>query len=251
VPHLQHPDRITSARRAVRENNAQLLVLDDGFQHRRLARDLDIVLIDALNPWGYGHLLPRGLLREPLASLRRAHLIAITRADQCPAGERARIRAAIAETGAAAPVIEIAYPPVRLINAAGETAPLPMLAGRAVAAFCGIGNPPAFRESLLGLGARVTAFSGFPDHHHYTAADLDAIGRAVVGADVVVTTQKDLVKLERTNLAGRPLWAVQIDVQVLDGVDVLRQTLEQIVHAAGNSEQPPPSRGGFSPAIGM
>jgi tetraacyldisaccharide 4'-kinase len=91
VPHLQSPDRLKSAREASAHLGAQVLILDDGYQHRRLARDLDIVLIDALDPWGAGHLLPRGLLREPKSALQRADLVVLTRADQCAPGEKARL----------------------------------------------------------------------------------------------------------------------------------------------------------------
>ena len=91
VPHLQNADRVAAALTAIEEFECQLLLLDDAFQHRRIQRDLDIVLIDALNPFGYGHLLPRGLLREPLSSLARADVIALSRSDLVAAGERARI----------------------------------------------------------------------------------------------------------------------------------------------------------------
>ncbi|HVV98901.1 MAG TPA: tetraacyldisaccharide 4'-kinase, partial [Planctomycetaceae bacterium] len=95
VPHLQNPDRVAAARTAIEELESQLLILDDGFQHRRLARDLDVVLVDALNPWGYGSLLPRGLLREPGSSLRRAGLVVITRANQSTPAALQSLRAQI------------------------------------------------------------------------------------------------------------------------------------------------------------
>src|SRR5436190_16306424 len=88
VPHLQNPDRIAAANQALATNPAQVLILDDGFQHRRLARDLDIVLLDALAPFGYGHLLPRGLLREPIESLARAQVVALSRSDAVDAERR-------------------------------------------------------------------------------------------------------------------------------------------------------------------
>src|SRR4029079_10034726 len=112
VPHLQNPDRVASARVAREELDSQLLILDDAFQHRRLARDLDIVLIDALNPWGYGHLLPRGLLREPLSSLRRADLVVLTSADQCTPHARQSIIDRIASIRGQNQVVEVAYQPL-------------------------------------------------------------------------------------------------------------------------------------------
>ena len=92
VPHLQNPDRIEAARTAIEELESQSIVLDDGFQHRRLGRDLDIVLLDALEPFGYGHLLPRGLLREPLSNLERADWIGLSRADQVDEETRSAIQ---------------------------------------------------------------------------------------------------------------------------------------------------------------
>src|SRR5438876_5539483 len=91
VPHLQGKDRVTRASQAVRVFGADVLILDDGFQHRRLRRDLDLVLIDAMNPWGHGRLLPRGLLREPISSLRRADAVIVTRLDQAQPAEIERI----------------------------------------------------------------------------------------------------------------------------------------------------------------
>src|SRR4029077_6547005 len=119
VPHLQNADRVTAARVAVEELDSQLLILDDGFQHRRLARDLDIVLIDATNPWGFGHLLPRGLLREPLLSLARAGLVIITRVDQVSRTEIIAIRDQIARFNSQCAIAEVMFVPERLVNASG------------------------------------------------------------------------------------------------------------------------------------
>src|SRR4029079_15424314 len=116
VPHLQNPDRVASARVAREELDSQLLILDDAFQHRRLARDLNIVLIDALNPWGYGHLLPRGLLREPVSSLRRAELVLLTRADQCTPEARQQIVARIAAVCQSDACVEVSFPPRQLYD---------------------------------------------------------------------------------------------------------------------------------------
>lgn len=231
VPHLQQPDRVASARRAVAEFGSQLLILDDGFQHRRLARDLDVVLIDALNPWGYGHLLPRGLLREPLSSLRRADLIVITRVDQATAEQIAAIRGRLAAVAPGCDIVESAFPPEQLVNASGQVASLESLRGQRVAAFCGIGNPQAFRESLVRLGMEFVAFHSFPDHHPYSSADVEQLQHWSAGQDVaaVVTTQKDLVKLRLDQLADRPLWAVQIGTRIVNGADLLERRLRTIL----------------------
>ena len=177
VPHLQQPDRVASARKAQAELHAQLIILDDGFQHRRLHRDLDIVLIDALNPWGYGHLLPRGLLREPLSSLRRAHLVAITRVDQASAEQLAAIRQRVVAVRADLPVIEVAFPPLRLVNASGQTVELDSLRHQPAVAFCGIGHPQAFFSMLEREQFTVRDTRTFPDHHHFTSSDVSELDR--------------------------------------------------------------------------
>ena len=109
VPHLQNPDRVAAARQAVAELGCQAIVLDDGFQHRRIARDLDIVLLDALEPFGFGHVFPRGTLREPLAGLRRAHVVALSRADMLEPAEREAIRRRVAQYAPQADWLEIAH----------------------------------------------------------------------------------------------------------------------------------------------
>src|SRR5205085_2234921 len=139
-PHLQNANRAESARIACEELESQLLILDDGFQHRRLQRDLDIVLIDALNPWGYGRLLPRGLLREPLSALRRADLIVITRADRATPEQISAILDRCEAIRGTRSAVHLAFPPQGLVNASGTPSPLADLAGRRVAAFCGIGH---------------------------------------------------------------------------------------------------------------
>lgn len=228
VPHLQNPDRVTAARVAVEELESQVLLLDDGFQHRRLARDLDIVLIDALNPWGYGHLLPRGLLREPLSSLVRANLIVITRVDQVSPEEVARIRERIIQDK---PVVEVAFPAARLVNASGATAEFDSLRGSPVAAFCGIGHPEAFRATLAQLGFEVKAFRTFADHHPYSPKDLDELRQWLETANVVaaVVTQKDLVKIGVDRLGNVPLWAVEIGTHVVGGNDALERKLNEVL----------------------
>ena len=131
VPHLQDADRVRSARIAVEELEAELLVLDDGFQHRRLARDLDLVLIDALEPFGLGRLLPRGLLREPVASLRRADVVVLSRADLIAPSERAAIRAEAERRAGPLNWVEARHAPLELVDSEGRAQPLDELAGTA------------------------------------------------------------------------------------------------------------------------
>ena len=232
VPHLQNPNRVASSRVAVDEHAAQVLILDDGFQHRRLARDLDIVLIDALNPFGYGRLLPRGLLREPLAGLQRADLIIITRADQCDDDEKRRIVDRINEIRGNDAHAEVAFTPVCLVNSAGETASFESLGDSAVTALCGIGNPAAFERTITDCGLQIAESPQlFPDHHHYTSEDLKSVGNIANtnSAAAIVTTQKDLVKIDRDNLGNVPLWAIRIGAKILTGADVVNDHLGRIL----------------------
>lgn len=233
VPHLQDADRVAAARIAVDELASQLLILDDAFQHRRLARDLDIVLIDALNPWGYGRLLPRGLLREPLRALRRADLVILTRVDQCDLESRQKILARIDRIRGKTRCVEVAFPPQQLRNAAGETAEWSAVRQRPLAAFCGIGNPASFRRMLgrLGLSVADDAFREYPDHHAYTREDVESLKRWAQqsGAAAVLTTQKDFVKLSLVDFDGIPLWGVEIGVEVLAHADELEQQLSRVL----------------------
>ncbi len=231
VPHLQGPDRAALAAAAVEELESEVLVLDDGFQHRRLARDLDVVLLDATDPWGHGHLLPRGLLREPKSGLRRAGAVVLTRCDQVASAERGRLREAVARLAPGVPVAETTHRPAGLSNGA-RAAPLDRLRGRPAAAFCGLGNPEAFRRTLRDLGADVVAFRTFPDHHPYARADVDdlrAWARRQATDCVVVTTQKDLVKLRLTDLGGRELWALRVQLHFEAGRDEFDRKLERVL----------------------
>lgn len=232
VPHLQGPDRVALAALAVDRLQSQVLVLDDGFQHRRLARDLDLVLLDATAPWGHGGLLPRGLLREPPSSLRRAQLVLLTRCDLVAGGELERLRQQVERLVPGMPVVESSHRPVGWINALGETRPLEGLALGAVAAFCGLGNPEAFRRTLLGLGLKVSGWRTFPDHHAYGQRDLDSLGdwaRQQAAGVPIVTTQKDLVKLPTARFGDRDLWALQIQLHLGAGQEVLDSKLQTVM----------------------
>ncbi len=233
VPHLQGADRAALAAVAVEELESEILILDDGFQHRRLARDLDVVLIDATQPWGHGHLFPRGLLREPPLGLRRAGVVLLTRCDQADETRRQQLHEAVSRIVPAVPVAETRHEPADLVNARRETAPLDLLTQKPVAAFCGIGNPDAFRRTLADRGAAVAAFRTFPDHHPYTRTDIDDLrswARLQATDCVVVTTQKDLVKIRLTHLGERALWALRIHLSVDAGREDLDRKLLALLH---------------------
>jgi len=234
VPHLQGADRVGLAITAVEELESEIIILDDGFQHRRLKRDLDLVLVDATNPWGHGYVLPRGLLREPPPSLRRAGVVLLTRCDQVDERTRVQIQETIASHASNVPVALTTHKPVELRNSEQSTASLQALKTLPMVAFCGIGNPQAFRQTLADLGAELSDFRIFPDHHAYTWADVESL-RGWAGQQakdcIVVTTQKDLVKLRVAQLGGRALWALRICLHVEAGQETLERRLLSVVRS--------------------
>lgn len=230
VPHLQGPDRAALARIAVEELESDILVLDDGFQHRRLKRDLDLVLIDATCPWGHGFLLPRGLLREPIGSLRRADAVIVTRCDLAGPAAVSAIKETIAAIKPALPIAESTHRPAQWRNGSGQTAPVQALKDRPLAGFCGLGNPEAFRQTLTRLGLNVIDWRTFPDHHAYGKDDVEALrcwARQLPHEAAVVTTQKDLVKIRLDRIGERELWALQIALEVTAGREALEGLLLQ------------------------
>lgn len=230
VAQVQNPDRVEGGQALV-ASGADVIVLDDGFQHRRLGRDVDLVLVDATRPWGLPApegggdpvraLLPRGFLREAPTGLARASAVVLTRCDQVA---EARIQALEAELERLAPGV----PRARARHRATElrtpegTRPLADLAGRDVVLVSGLGNPEAFERSARDAGARVVATQRFPDHHHFRRAELEELTPA--GA-VILTSAKDAVKLE---LEGVPCWVLEVDLEVTAGAAVLEALLDSL-----------------------
>jgi tetraacyldisaccharide 4'-kinase len=231
VPHVQNRDRVAAARLAIEELESQCILLDDAFQHRRLARDLDIVLLDALEPFGFGHVFPRGTLREPLSGIARAQCVVLSRADLVDAQRRQQIRQEVLQYAPHAAWVECAHAPAALVSASGRRVEFERLRGQPVAAFCGIGNPAAFRCTLQQCEIQVIRFREFPDHHAYQRDDVEQLASWVAqdAAMAAVCTQKDLVKLGIDRLGRTPLWALAIQLQIQQGGAGLEQLLEPLV----------------------
>lgn len=237
VPHLQDRDRVAAAGRLIREHGCELLLLDDAFQHRRIHRDLDIVLIDALQPFGFDRVFPRGLLREPLDGLRRAHVVALSRAETLAEAHIAAIHDRVREYAPDCLWLELAHQPRELLSrtagAAGrEPWPLHWLRGQPVLALCGIGNPLGFRLTLESCGAEIVEFLEFPDHHAFTPANLrDLTARVQSQPDIVavVCTHKDLVKIDQAQIADRPLFALVIGMEVRRGLEDFQSRLDALL----------------------
>ena len=231
VPHLQNPDRVAAARVAIDELDCQLILLDDGFQHRRLGRDLDIVLVDATEPFGFGHVFPRGMLREPIDGLRRADVVVLSRADSVTQESREQIAREIRRHAPEAVYVEGVHAPRGLIAFDGREEPLDSLRDQPVAAFCGIGNPGGFRHTLETCGCQVIAFREFPDHHAYDRADVEALIEWTESLQVtaVLCTHKDLVKLGIERLGNVPLRAVTVGMEFLGGEQALQAKLQALL----------------------
>ena len=203
VPILVGANRAASIRAAIRAGGADIFVCDDAFQHWPLKRDLDIVAVDALNPFGNGCVLPRGILREPLCGLKRAHIAVITRADRDPGGT-ADLRRRLRQMNHDMLIVESVHQPLGLSGVYDHAfLGLDILRGKKVAAFCAIADPEAFGDSLARAGAQVVRRFDFMDHHVYSVADMSTIRDFCRANDIdtVVTTHKDAVKInDRANV---------------------------------------------------
>lgn len=212
VPVVVCRDRVAAARFARERYGSDLVILDDGFQHRRLHRDLDLLLIDAGMGLGNGKMLPLGPLREPAAEIRRAHALVLTgREEDLPAGA-ARMRDLAAAIGLDIPVFRCERRLEGFLRAdSEELLPASSLRGFRALAFSGIARPGAFESDLHSLGVKVVRALRFPDHQAYGSSLLDRI-RAVAGVekvDLLVTTEKDRVRLGAARFPT-PLYALRI-----------------------------------------
>lgn len=229
---VANKDRAVGAEQAQRLFAADVIVLDDGFQHRQLGRSLDIVLVDASCPFGYGRLLPRGLLREPPEALRRAHLVVITRADQVTEAALDAVRQAIRKWVGDRPVIECIHR-VTSVEGLDGTVENGSISGKRALVFAGIGHPEAFLTTVRSLGVDVVDTRWWPDHHRYGHGEVDAwlASFPETPRELLLTTEKDAVKLTdlREETASRVL-VVKVEIDFLgDGGTILQDLLEQCV----------------------
>lgn len=232
VLHVQDRDRVAAGQRLA-EAGIDVVLVDDGFQHRRLARDVDIVLVDALRPFGLPApdrggepveaMLPRGLMREPLSALRRANAIVLTRVD---AVSEETVVALERRLRAAAPGVPIAHGVHRPtgLRVDGHERPLADLDGAEVDLFSGIGNPGAFERTAAGLGARISSHRAFGDHHNFTTGDLDGLGVQ----RPALTTAKDAARLTLQPDVAVPaeMWVLDVELSLESGADELRALLD-------------------------
>jgi tetraacyldisaccharide 4'-kinase len=233
VPHVTGADRVVCAVVARRKHDARVVILDDAFQHRRLGRDLDIVTIDAINPFGFGHVLPRGLLRESPRSLARADVVVITRSALVSPEELAAVEKDVARLAPDALVVHAVEEVTLLEPLAGpaDSFPLDAVAGKRAVAFCGLGNPDAFRRTVSKLGVRLAAFLVFADHHRYRDDHLRAIDSVArsENVDVILTTQKDRVRLPAGFDWQKPVLVVKMEMRLTKNANAFNRRIDELI----------------------
>lgn len=237
VVRVAQPDRVKAAQKLI-EQGIDTIILDDGFQHWRIHRDVDIVVIDSASPFGNGWLLPAGILREPRRALKRADIFVLT---HCPS-ELAFVRAgnpASAGPGRLEeylkqynkPIVKTVHQPVGLFTLAdNEIIPPEEWKSLKVYGLCGIGTPGHFRQTLKGL-FNLSGFDSFPDHYLYTLSDMEQISKRAraVGADIVITTEKDTLRLGHIlhkDSIQPPIYFLRIELKMISGGEMLDKLIK-------------------------
>jgi tetraacyldisaccharide 4'-kinase len=220
---ISSADRIAAGQEAINDFGSDCFVLDDGFQHLRLARDLNIVTIDATNPWGGGSLLPSGRLREKPEGLRRADCIVITRCDQ--AGSLDALRKEIRRLAGNRPIFHSQMKTSRVSSL--KNGPGSLASPARLAAFCAIGNPSAFFEHLRRSGYDLVSQTSFPDHHIFSQDEIDSLvgGAKEAGANSLITTAKDAVKLRALSFSI-PCYVLEIEISIENAEEFARMITE-------------------------
>jgi tetraacyldisaccharide 4'-kinase len=216
IPVIVDSDRLRAGKKALSEYKVDTLILDDAMQQWGIKKDLEIVAINGKTGFGNSQLLPRGILREPLSSLKRADIFVIT--DPPSAVEVESLKEVFARVNPKALVVVVVHTQRGLLSldGSGPLLSAAMLENKTVALVCGIGNPDSFRETVRGLGASVGASFVFPDHHYYCRRDIEEIMKQVKqkGIDTVITTEKDAVRLEGFDISepGVRLLALRVEI---------------------------------------
>jgi len=225
---LVDKNRVKAGRYAVERFGCDTLLLDDGFQYWDLrGRRHDVVLVDGQQPFGNGHLLPRGTLREPPSHLARASTVFITKSN----GKTQELRQQIRKLNPRAPIIECVHRPLYLEDIfTGQRLDLSFLKDRPVAVLSGIAQPESFEQSLVGLGARLVYSKRFADHHRFTLQEvLNVINRGKRrGAEAILTTQKDAVRFPKLDRRDLPIYFMRVEIEIIDGAENFRDCVRRI-----------------------
>jgi tetraacyldisaccharide 4'-kinase len=233
TPHYRNPERYAAGLKALADG-ADCLVLDDGFQHRQLHRDMDVVLVDALSPPNHDYIFPCGSLREPVSALKRAHIIVLTRVDLVEPEAMRELREFVKRRSPAATICEAVHKPISVdyvdAGASVRSDQPDSLRGKKIYGFCGIGNPDGFRRTLTSLKANVTGMTYFADHFAYGPNDIAEVAEAArnAGAELVVTTQKDAVKV-RGAWQGTQLATLRTKLEIVIGAELLQRALDEVI----------------------
>jgi tetraacyldisaccharide 4'-kinase len=229
VPVVVGPNRYEAGRLARARFGVTAIVLDDGFQHRTLRKNLEVVMARAVAPWGNGRLLPGGPLREPLDGLARADLVVATGARGVE--DAAEVTATVARVAPAVPVLTAVHVPTECFeSSAMRFVPLSVLGGAKLVGFAGIGSPAGFRRTLAETEVAVVGFEEFADHHWYTREDLAHLDRraAEAHADGLVTTEKDWVRLRALPALRRPVYVLSVRLALTSGEERWRAAFGQL-----------------------
>jgi len=239
VPVLISKDRANAGVSAERKYQADFLVLDDGFQHWKLSRDLDIVVIDSTNPFGNLKLLPAGILREPLSSLKRADIFVLNKVDQI--SDEHNVIRVLRRYNQDAPIIQSVYKInsiERLLDHSSKEKYLPIqveethLEGKKALAFSGIGNPLSFEKSLDLLKVQVLSHRRFPDHFFYQKKDILNLEKEAqnLEADFMITTEKDSIRIPMMSELKIPIYIFKIDLVIINGEETLWKRIEGLTN---------------------
>ena len=231
IPILASENRAKSARRTIKLYGSVAAILDDGFQHWELQRDLDIVLVDSRNPYGNGCLFPRGILREPKEAVRRSDIVVFTKADKRLL-ETGAMRDELAKFNSGLIFMEAIHKPKYLCDERGRTHDFAAVKGKRAVLLSSIGDPAYFEETAKGLGVNVALHIAFGDHHNYTEADVGRIMKRLNerSFDFILTTEKDAVKLDRMNLAfgNYILMTLVVEMEITQGKELLIDRLHSL-----------------------
>jgi tetraacyldisaccharide 4'-kinase len=228
VPVIVCRNRIKAGLVAIEQLGCNLLILDDGFQHRKIKRDIDIVVIDAANPWGNGGLLPAGPLREPIQNLSRSDVIILSHTNEARELEKLIIQI---EGLCKIPIWYSNHKPIQWIDLGNSRQqPLCFLEKKCVAAFCGIGNPDSFRRTLASIGVEIIEFFQFRDHHWYSVHDLEKMSELAEskGAVALVTTEKDCIRISLPCSLKIPIYILKIKMELQDDQEAIRSLVKLI-----------------------
>jgi len=220
-------NRVKSGRYAISRYGCDTLILDDGFQYQRLKHSHEVVLVDSTNPIGNGHMLPRGILREPAEHLKRADVVFITKCS----GDQSDVRRLVRRYNPHAEIIECRHAPRLLKDVwSREELPLEWLKGKTLATLSGIAVPKGFEDSLRKLGARVIWCDSYADHHRYDASEIIfALNKtADLHAEALITTEKDAVRFPRLEKTPVPCYYLRVDIEIISGAENFAAAVDHI-----------------------